>query len=345
MSFGIIIKRDDVMRLLKEIDPEGNDERRRNRLNRRVYVSSGPNECWHIDGYDKLKPYGLPIHGCVDGFSHIIIWLNVVRTNNNPIIPASLYVESVQELVFCPKKMRTDLGTENGIMADMHCYLVNDMNAHSYWTSVPIERTSTDIKTNEKKSSSPIIKRTKFPFMLSWACSVHKVQGLSLNTAVISFDLLRQRSFNSGQMYVALSRVKSIQGMFLIGKFNLKAITVDAKAKQEYEFLRAHQKVSLRNWKSEGNLTFIFCNVRSLSKHLSDIQADQAFTSCNLIFALKNLPGFNSICNNDSDHRFSSLAVYHDNSTSLNEECRISRFLLLEISNEKNHSFKNSSPL
>ena len=103
------------MRLLKEIDPEGNDERRRNRLNRRVYVSSGPNECWHIDGYDKLKPYGLPIHGCVDGFSHIIIWLNVVRTNNNPIIPASLYVESVQELVFCPKKMRTDLGTENGI--------------------------------------------------------------------------------------------------------------------------------------------------------------------------------------------------------------------------------------
>ena len=115
--------------------------------------------------------------------------------------------------------------------------------------------------------------------MLSWACSVHKVQGLSLNTAVISFDLLRQRSFNSGQMYVALSRVKSIQGMFLIGKFNLKAITVDAKAKQEYEFLRAHQKVSLRNWKSEGNLTFIFCKVRSLSKHLSDIQACLLYTS------------------------------------------------------------------
>jgi len=22
---------------------------------------------WHIDGYDKLKPYGFPIHGCIDG--------------------------------------------------------------------------------------------------------------------------------------------------------------------------------------------------------------------------------------------------------------------------------------
>ena len=33
-----------------------------------------------------------------------------------------------------------DLGTENGIVADMHCYLVNDMNAHSYGTSVANQR-------------------------------------------------------------------------------------------------------------------------------------------------------------------------------------------------------------
>ncbi len=29
--------------------------------------SQGPNHVWHIDGYDKLKPFGFPIHGCVDG--------------------------------------------------------------------------------------------------------------------------------------------------------------------------------------------------------------------------------------------------------------------------------------
>lgn len=23
---------------------------------------------WHCDGYDKLKPFGLPIHGCIDGY-------------------------------------------------------------------------------------------------------------------------------------------------------------------------------------------------------------------------------------------------------------------------------------
>ena len=26
-----------------------------------------PNEVWHCDGYDKLKPYGFAIQGCIDG--------------------------------------------------------------------------------------------------------------------------------------------------------------------------------------------------------------------------------------------------------------------------------------
>ena len=70
-------------------------------------------------------------------------------------------------------------------------------------------RITIDIKTLAKKEAAPITKRTQFPLALSWACTVHKVQGLSLNKIVISFDLLKQKSFNSGQMYVALSRVTS----------------------------------------------------------------------------------------------------------------------------------------
>ena len=44
--------------------------------------------------------------------------------------------------------------------------------------------------------------------MLSWACSVHKVQCFSLEAAVVSLDLEKQKSVEEGQMYVGLSRHK-----------------------------------------------------------------------------------------------------------------------------------------
>ena len=67
---------------------------------------------------------------------------------------------------------------------------------------IPVERAEASIRLRANKESSPVIKRTQFPLLLPWACTVHKVQGLSLDKAVISFDLLKQRSFNYGQMYV-----------------------------------------------------------------------------------------------------------------------------------------------
>ena len=69
VSYGINIQRDVVMKMLRELDPDGTETLRARRLRRRQYVSVGPNFCWLADGYDKLKPYGFPIHGCVDGFS------------------------------------------------------------------------------------------------------------------------------------------------------------------------------------------------------------------------------------------------------------------------------------
>ena len=67
-SYGINVKRDTVMTLLQELDPEGIELRKSRRLTRRIYRSQGSNSCWHVDGYDKLKPFGLPIvTGAIDG--------------------------------------------------------------------------------------------------------------------------------------------------------------------------------------------------------------------------------------------------------------------------------------
>ena len=38
--------------------------------------------CTLFTGYDKLKPFGFPIHAAVDGYSRKVIWLETERSNN-----------------------------------------------------------------------------------------------------------------------------------------------------------------------------------------------------------------------------------------------------------------------
>jgi hypothetical protein len=65
---------------------------------------------------------------------------------------------------------------------------------------------------------------TQVPLRLAWAITVHKSQGMSLDAAEI--DL--RNAFTYGQGYVALSRVRTLAGMKIIG-INANALMVDPK--------------------------------------------------------------------------------------------------------------------
>ena len=64
---------------MKELDPAGVDARRRRTLIRHLHYSKGPNWVWHLDGYDKLKPFGF--EGTVDAY---YAWLNFLKSNKDP---------------------------------------------------------------------------------------------------------------------------------------------------------------------------------------------------------------------------------------------------------------------
>lgn len=147
VKYNVHVPRKEVEHLMRKLDPVGIEERKRHKLIRRKYMSPGPNHCWHTDGYDKIKPFGFAIHGCIDGYSRRIMWLVVDRTNNDPSVTAKFYINCVEEVGGCPTLLRSDCGTENGIMSSIQCFLRADEDdqfagekSHIYGSSTSNQR-------------------------------------------------------------------------------------------------------------------------------------------------------------------------------------------------------------
>ena len=95
----------------------------RRALHRRQYINPGPNYTVHVDGYDKLKPYGIAIHGGICGFSRKILWMKAAYSNNDPKIIVAYYVEFIKRYSRIPRLVRADRGTENSILRDLQMTL------------------------------------------------------------------------------------------------------------------------------------------------------------------------------------------------------------------------------
>eukprot|EP00731_Ephydatia_muelleri_P002690 Em0001g2690a len=123
-KYGYIAKRSTIMMLLAVMDPDGVKLRKKHCLRRRTYINKGPNWCWHMDGYDKLKPYGFPIHACIDGIKDLLYTMNVVGVvASNVLVVVSFNMLGVvasnvlglvsSNVLGCPTRIRADCGSEN----------------------------------------------------------------------------------------------------------------------------------------------------------------------------------------------------------------------------------------
>ena len=113
------------------------------------------------------------------------------------------------------------------------------------------------------------------------------MQGLSLKDLVVSFQLIKQRAFNYGQIYVALSRATSLNGIHILGQIKSKHVKADARVHQEYERLRKNSLVKQTNEtqiQDRAVITICLLNIRSLRKHSLDIKYDTRVFDSDILF-------------------------------------------------------------
>ena len=72
---------------------------------------------------------------------------------------------------------------------------------------------------------------SQYPLKLAWASTIHKSQGQTFEKVAIDLD---RGAFAHGQTYVALSRAKSMEGIYLIRKIAYKDLIFDEKV---FDFL------------------------------------------------------------------------------------------------------------
>jgi hypothetical protein len=137
-----------------------------------------------------------------------------------------------EAMVMCTKN-NFEVGYVNGTLGR-----VIDFDKHD---GFPVIETSDGRKIKIEPQSWSIVEDgkvkaeiTQVPLRLAWAITVHKSQGMSLDAAEI--DL--RNAFTYGQGYVALSRVRSLTGMKVIG-LNSQALLVDPRVVHKDEHFRS----------------------------------------------------------------------------------------------------------
>ncbi len=142
--------------------------------------------------------------------------------------------------------------------------------------TVPGLQNATPVGLDEDKVTNRGGVRRQFPLRLAWACTIHKVQGLTLDKAVVSF----KKIFSAGQVYVALSRVTSIENLIIQ---DFKATAIYAKSDIDENLQEMEKYIETPLTRSDASLKVCLLNIQGLEAHLADLKQDRRMLDADLI--------------------------------------------------------------
>ena len=130
-STDVRCTRQEIRDCLRRTDPDGILARSNRRIARHQYHIEGPYHLVHIDGHHKLIRYGIVTHGCIDGFSRVIMYL-VTSNNNRATTQLHNFLQAIL-IHGAPSRVRGDHGGENSLIAQWMIEHVGP-NRHSFIT-------------------------------------------------------------------------------------------------------------------------------------------------------------------------------------------------------------------
>ena len=134
--------------------------------------------------------------------------------------------------VMLRRNLDTKAGLVNGAIGTVLSIASNHVTVQFNHVSTPydVER----VKSKFMMTKNFYVYRKQFPLILAYAVTIHKCQGLSLDCAIVD---LSDQVFSEGVAYVALSRVRTLEGLFLTA-FNPKSLIVSVSSLKEVNCLR-----------------------------------------------------------------------------------------------------------
>ena len=284
----------------------------------RECVREGPEDVLHVFATnDEVNDYNLSMlnHNCMDlveikakdfkkdkTSGKLSLLENPVSTKRSEGLPSSILL-GVTARVMLTRNVDVEDGLVNGVMGFISEIKQSNGNTGET-TGIYVVFDNTDVgKKSGKKNAAGVLEvmvrreeeningrgrqhiiRHQFPLQLAWACTAHKVQGMTAKEVVVNLD----KMFAPGQAYVALSRVTTKKGLSIQTSFDditdLFKKKIYAEPEVKDALLEMENLIEPIIYTDDNFCkTIILHNIQSLPAHFEDLKTDQRFQRANFI--------------------------------------------------------------